>query len=99
ASASRHCKPSSGASSSIGRLLCPTKMRKPSWVCGRRTAMGKSLSIGKLRFAVDTGGTFTDLVVAEPDGSLSLHKTATVPLDPVAGVINSLAAAAEAGGE
>jgi N-methylhydantoinase A len=53
----------------------------------------------KLRFAVDTGGTFTDLVVAEPDGSLSLHKTATVPSDPVAGVIASLAAAAEAGGE
>lgn len=38
-------------------------------------------------------------MVAEPDGSLSLHKTATVPSDPVAGVINSLAAAAEAGGE
>jgi N-methylhydantoinase A len=54
---------------------------------------------GRLRFAVDTGGTFTDLVVAEPDGSLSLHKTATVPSDPVAGVINSLAAAAQAGGE
>ncbi|MEO8667166.1 MAG: hydantoinase/oxoprolinase family protein [Bauldia sp.] len=52
-----------------------------------------------LRFAVDTGGTFTDLVVAELDGGLSLHKTATVPSDPVAGVINSLAAAAEASGE
>jgi N-methylhydantoinase A len=57
------------------------------------------LSKGRLRFAVDTGGTFTDLVVAEPGGSLSLHKTATVPSDPVAGVINSLGAAAEAGGE
>jgi N-methylhydantoinase A len=57
------------------------------------------LSSGRLRFAVDTGGTFTDLVVAEPDGSLSLHKTATVPSDPVAGVINALAAAAAAGGE
>ena len=57
------------------------------------------LERGRLRFAVATGGTFTDLVVAEPDGSLSLHKTATVPADPVAGVINSLAAAAEAEGE
>ena len=57
------------------------------------------MSGGRLRFAVDTGGTFTDLVVAEPDGSLSLHKTATVASDPVAGVINSLAAAAEAGGK
>ena len=57
------------------------------------------LNLGRLRFAIDTGGTFTDLVVGEPDGSLSLHKTATVPSDPVAGVIGSLAAAAEATGE
>ena len=57
------------------------------------------LNVGRLRFAIDTGGTFTDLVVGEPDGSLSLHKTATVPSDPVAGVIGSLAAAAEAAGE
>ena len=57
------------------------------------------MNVGRLRFAIDTGGTFTDLVVGEPDGSLSLHKTATVPSDPVAGVIGSLAAAAEAAGE
>lgn len=54
---------------------------------------------GRLRFAVDTGGTFTDLIVGEPDGTLSLHKTATVPSDPVAGVINALATAANAAGE
>ena len=81
-----------------GRLLYPTKLRRP---CRRKRAQtgGRGTSVlsrGRLRFAVDTGGTFTDLVVAEPDGSLSLHKTATVPSDPVAGVINSLAAA---GGE
>ena len=57
------------------------------------------MSEGRLRFAIDTGGTFTDLVVGEPDGSLSLHKTATAPSDAVAGVINSLAAAAAAAGE
>lgn len=57
------------------------------------------MSGNRLRFAVDTGGTFTDLIVGEPDGNLSLHKTATVPSDPVAGVINSLAAAADAAGE
>jgi len=57
------------------------------------------VSRGRLRFAVDTGGTFTDLVVGEPDGSLGLHKTATVPSDPVAGVVNALAVAAEAAGE
>ena len=54
---------------------------------------------GSLRFAVDTGGTFTDLVVAEPDGGLSLHKAATTPDDPVAGVVDALAVAAEAAGE
>lgn len=57
------------------------------------------MSAERLHFAVDTGGTFTDLVVGEPDGTLSLHKTATVPSDPVAGVINALAAAAEASGD
>jgi N-methylhydantoinase A len=54
---------------------------------------------GRLRFAVDTGGTFTDLVVGEGDGSISLFKTATVPSDPVAGVIAALAAAAAAARE
>lgn len=54
---------------------------------------------GRLRFAVDTGGTFTDLVVREPDGSISLYKTATVTSDPVAGVIGALATASEAAGE
>ena len=57
------------------------------------------MSGGKLRFAVDTGGTFTDLVVAEPAGSLAMFKTATIPADPVAGVIDALATAAEAAGE
>ena len=45
------------------------------------------------------GSTLTSPRVGEPDGGLSLHKTATVPSDPVAGVINSLAVAAEAAGE
>ena len=66
----------------------------------QKTVGGHSdLNGGRLRFAVDTGGTFTDLVVAEPDGSLSLHKTATVPSDPVRGVLDALAAAAAVGGE
>lgn len=52
-----------------------------------------------LRFAVDTGGTFTDLVVAGADGSRSMHKVATTPSDPIGGVIGSLRAAAEAAGE
>ena len=52
-----------------------------------------------LRFAVDTGGTFTDLVVAGDDGRLSLHKASTTPADPMAGVIDSLRNAADAAGE
>ena len=43
-----------------------------------------------LRFAVDTGGTFTDLMVADENGVLSMHKASTTPSDPVAGVVDSL---------
>ena len=52
-----------------------------------------------LRFAIDTGGTFTDLIVSDEDGTLSMHKVSTTPSDPVAGVVDSLRAAAEAAGE
>ena len=43
-----------------------------------------------LRFAVDTGGTFTDLMVADENGVLSMFKASTTPSDPVAGVIDAL---------
>jgi N-methylhydantoinase A len=52
-----------------------------------------------LRFAIDTGGTFTDLMVTDETGRLSMHKASTTPSDPVAGVIDSLRQAAEAAGE
>ncbi len=48
-----------------------------------------------MRFAVDTGGTFTDLIVEDDDGGLHMFKTATTPDDPIRGVINSLENAAE----
>ncbi|WP_326523009.1 hydantoinase/oxoprolinase family protein [Sphingomonas sp.] len=51
-----------------------------------------------MRFATDTGGTFTDLVVEEDDGRITLHKAPTVPSDPVAGVIGALQVAADARG-
>ncbi|HQZ12428.1 MAG TPA: hydantoinase/oxoprolinase family protein [Devosia sp.] len=54
---------------------------------------------GQLRFAIDTGGTFTDLIVGEADGSLTMHKSPTTPADPVSGVINVLKVAADARGE
>ena len=47
-----------------------------------------------MRFAVDTGGTFTDLVVEDDDGRLSLYKSATVPADPVQGILDVFAVAA-----
>ncbi|QIG52432.1 hydantoinase/oxoprolinase family protein [Nordella sp. HKS 07] len=52
-----------------------------------------------MRFAIDTGGTFTDLIVGEADGSLTMHKAPTTPADPVAGVIDVLKVAAAAKGE
>jgi N-methylhydantoinase A len=49
-----------------------------------------------MRFAVDTGGTFTDLVIEDADGSLWMYKAPTTPDDPVQGVLDVLSAAARA---
>lgn len=51
-----------------------------------------------MKFAVDTGGTFTDLLVEQEDGSLSMFKAATTPDDPIRGVIDSLKVAADSYG-
>jgi N-methylhydantoinase A len=48
-----------------------------------------------VRFAVDTGGTFTDLVVEDDEGRLSIYKSATVPADPVQGILNVFEVAAQ----
>jgi N-methylhydantoinase A len=47
-----------------------------------------------MRFAVDTGGTFTDLVVEDGDGQLSVYKSPTVPADPVQGILDVFGVAA-----
>lgn len=47
-----------------------------------------------MRFAVDTGGTFTDLVIEDDLGELSLFKSSTVPADPVQGILDVFAVAA-----
>ena len=49
-----------------------------------------------VRFAVDTGGTFTDLVLEEDDGAVHMFKAPTTPEDPVEGIMDAIAAAAEA---
>lgn len=46
--------------------------------------------------AVDVGGTFTDLVVEEGDGTIALHKAPTTPRDAVQGVLDVVASAAAA---
>ena len=48
-----------------------------------------------MRFSVDTGGTFTDVIVAHGDKGLRVYKTPTIANDPVQGVLNGLALAAE----
>lgn len=51
-----------------------------------------------MRFAVDTGGTFTDLVIEDEAGNLEIFKAPTVPSDPVQGVLDVVDAAAAAKG-
>jgi N-methylhydantoinase A len=51
-----------------------------------------------MRFAVDTGGTFTDLLVEDDDGRLHMYKAPTTPADPMHGVAAAFElAAAERG--
>ena len=47
-----------------------------------------------MRFAVDTGGTFTDLIVEDDTGALSIFKAPTTPADPIRGVLDTLEVAA-----
>ena len=53
---------------------------------------------GRLRFACDTGGTFTDLVVEDDAGGVEMYKAPTTPADPIDGVLASVALAADAHG-
>lgn len=48
-----------------------------------------------MRFACDTGGTFTDLIVEDDQGALTMYKASTTPADPVKGVLDALDLAAE----
>ena len=46
------------------------------------------------RIGVDVGGTFTDLVVEQPDGTIDVFKVPSVPSDPSQGVLDAVTAAA-----
>jgi N-methylhydantoinase A len=45
-----------------------------------------------VRIGVDVGGTFTDVVLALPDGQIHVNKTTTTPADPGEGVAAGVAA-------
>jgi N-methylhydantoinase A len=49
-----------------------------------------------MRFAVDTGGTFTDLIVDDGSARHRMFKASTTPEDPVRGVLDALECAARA---
>jgi len=51
-----------------------------------------------LRIGIDVGGTFTDVVVLRPDGSVLLEKTPTTPADQSDGVMAGLQRLADAEG-
>jgi len=44
---------------------------------------------------IDTGGTFTDIVVLHPDGQITINKSATTPKNFSQGVIDAVAVAAQ----
>ncbi|MDA1070727.1 MAG: hydantoinase/oxoprolinase family protein [Proteobacteria bacterium] len=49
-----------------------------------------------MRIVVDTGGTFTDLLLEDDAGNLHLHKTPSSPGDPARAVLDAVAVAASA---
>ena len=51
-----------------------------------------------MKLAIDTGGTFTDVVVRHADGLLTLHKAPTTPHDPIEGILEAIRRAAADGG-
>ena len=48
-----------------------------------------------MRFATDTGGTFTDLIIEDDSGHIRMFKAATVPSEPVRGVLDAFDVAAK----
>lgn len=51
-----------------------------------------------MRLAIDTGGTFTDLIVEDDQGECRIFKARTTPDDPIAGVLDAISVAAQAYG-
>src|SRR5258708_29465839 len=65
---------------------------------GQSSELGGTIVSRAARIGVDVGGTFTDIVLALPDGRIHVNKTTTTPADPGEGVAIGVAAVlAEAG--
>ena len=66
---------------------------------GTDSSEATTRTTGALRVAVDTGGTFTDVAVARPDGSVFVWKVSSSPSSPdeavIEGVVGALAELAE----
>jgi len=60
-------------------------------------AVGETGGAGRegLVVGIDTGGTFTDIVVLHPDGEVTIDKSPTTPKDFTQGVIDAVAVAAK----
>lgn len=55
--------------------------------------------MSNMRVGVDVGGTFTDFLVVDEDGSRLIHKTSSIPSDPARAVTKGLREIAEKRGE
>jgi len=52
-----------------------------------------------IRIGIDVGGTFTDFLVVEGDGSRRIHKTSSVPANPAQAVLTGLSEISEQRGQ
>src|SRR6185437_564999 len=95
----RHRRPRPGGGRASGAGAHPQHDRPPH-AQGTRPISGRGLSetrdatMEPLLVASDIGGTFTDTVTIEADGTIRRYKAPTVPDDPAAGVLATLEFAA-----
>src|SRR6267378_3319562 len=64
----------------------PDARRRP----GGHRRIARVVAVTGYRIGVDVGGTFTDLVLTRPDGSIRLEKSPTTPADQSEGVLAGL---------
>src|ERR1700685_2815328 len=60
-----------------------------------RAERGSMPSLDGVVVGIDTGGTFTDIVVLHPDGQVTINKSATTPKNFAQGVVDAVGIAAQ----